>query len=293
VKLAHRAVGGTAAFALAAVASACGSGSHVQSVVTGEQEFAAAYSAAQSHHTADVAMTLGMTDASEQQVLSMTGSGAFQFKPLLGELNLDEVISGQHIAIGMDMVGTNIYMKLPAAAQAELGGKEWLKIDIAQLLPGGASSGFDPSQELELLTSQADSITKAGTAVIDGVDTTRYNAEMDLSKAYGSAKLNSVQQELETQYRAMAGTYVVPISVWIDAKGLPRRMEVQEDLVHPPAGSASAVAAAYPFQMSITETMSNYGVHVAASAPPASEVSSMTFQQLLQLEQQDASGANS
>ena len=115
---------------------------------------------------------------------------------LLSYLSYDYVllIPGQG-EISMVILPSAFYMQLPKSAGLPTG-KKWLKIDGSGSDPASRAFGplldqmrqsFDPEANLQLLGA-ATSVEAAGTDEIDGVETTRYDATVDLAKAAKTIK---------------------------------------------------------------------------------------------------------
>ena len=146
-------------------------------------------------------------------------------------------------------------------------GVRWLRIDPAALgiSPqdvadnfGAGSSSADPHALLESLRGVSTDIEELGTDVIDGRKVTGYRAQVDVSKALA---------RLPEQYRdRLAGKLdgfgrTIPVEVWIDEAGLPRRVRETLDLT---VGGEHASAV-------VRMDFVDYGVTVSVQPPPAAE----------------------
>lgn len=127
--------------------------------------------------------------------------------------------------------GSTFYMRAPMfELLAGTGG--WLSMSAEDL--GGAAGGlgfgagtYDPSTMLDTLRGVSGEPTVVGPEVVRGVDTTRYTANLDLAEALAAAP-EAQREQLEAQLGQLGsldGT-VVPVDVWIDADGLPRRLQM-------------------------------------------------------------------
>lgn len=245
-----------------------------QKVSIGASFLSEAYQATQSASSAT--MTLTEKVHSPSLTLTLKGSGAFHFSPPYGHLSF--AVGGLHMQ--MDFNGTTAYIQVPPAAQSQLGGKAWVAVSTASLTSGTTS--YDPNEFLQLLTSQAQSVTKIGPSTVGGVAATEYRVVMDLDKS--EMARSSVGQQLIAQYTTLLGGHLLPTDVWIDTAGRLRQMTFELTITRPPPGQAIP-ANDLPIVVSATMQMTNYGVTVHITTPPASQVTTMTLQQLLQLEQ--------
>lgn len=185
---------------------------------------------AQAAGTAHFEMTFGVgPDAEAAMVASGAidydtgrGSVAMEMGGLLGALPAgDRTIDLLH-ADGV------VYLRVPYLS-ALTGTDGWLSARPEDLGQDAGSLGFgsgttDPSQLLETLRGVTDDVTEDGREAVRGVETTRYVATVDLDRALAEApadereRLAALVDELATDLPA------VPITVWIDDDGLPRRL---------------------------------------------------------------------
>jgi hypothetical protein len=147
--------------------------------------------------------------------------------PGAGTLSVQEIISGQ-----------NVYVKLPSQVASKLpGGKPWIEINLNQIgraagiqnltsLFGGSGS-TNPGQFLQYLRATSTSgVKKLGTASVDRVQTTHYQATIDLLRAPAAAPASqraSLQQAVSSLEK-LTGLRTVPVQVWIDSQHLVRRV---------------------------------------------------------------------
>lgn len=206
--------------------------------------------------------------------LVFAGEGEFDYAAQKGKLTYD--LSDLFAAVGQDLGsepaevildGTAFYMKLPALTGLLPGAKDWIKFDLATL---SQQQGFDfgqlqqgdPSALLEFLQATGD-VEEVGTEQLDGVDTTHYRAMVDVSKALEQAPAQTKEQVQATldQLEA-AGLSELPIDVWVDGEGLPRKVEY--DLKVNVEGQE--------VQTVLAMTFTDYGIEVVVTPPPADQV---------------------
>jgi hypothetical protein len=195
---------------------------------------------------------------------SATGTGSIDFKNSCSQLDMSMDASGQKLTFTVIYDHGVLYEKLPP----ELGGvvgKPWIRLDLSEVLGSRASTGAqvnasDPGGIVAFLYG-AGGITKAGTEMVRGVATTHYRGSLDPRRA---------AQQLPPEYRdrylktleATGATGPVPADLWIDGKGMIRRIQL--------SGRATVQG-----KQSTTRTTIEYfdfGVPVDIKLPPASQV---------------------
>ena len=179
------------------------------------------------------------------------------------------VTDGKEISLEARVIGKTAYIKLPDEYASKLGGKSWVKLDTATLSKGSGSStspsSQDPTQILQSLKDVSASVKELGKETIRGVETTHYRAEIDPTKAAGESGTDASQLE---RYKELTGSGTVPVDVWLDGDGLPRRIavEISPKASSGPAASVGRVAFSvdfYDFGKADTDGI---------VAPPAGEV---------------------
>jgi hypothetical protein len=116
----------------------------------------------------------------------------------------------------------------------------------------------NPADFLDSLHGIAD-IREVGHERIRDVDTTEYDGTIDLGKAIDRAGPDA-RSRLEKALSVMEAS--VPVKVWVDGDGLPRRMQIAVDVQ----------------KMSMTMTMEfyDYGVAADVAPPPADQVGDLS-----------------
>jgi hypothetical protein len=202
------------------------------------------------------------------QTIKTTGVGDFANKPVKGTMTLVALIPGKSGAVPMQEVadGTKIYMTSSEFKNQLPSGKKWLAIDYGKTaramgisLPATQQSPVDMLKQLK----KSSHITKVGTAVVDGVQTTQYAAQAD----------SSVVHQLESALKTTVS--YEPTQIWIDGHGLVRKLAI-----HYSVGETSATPAMH---YDITEYLSKYGEAVSVKVPSASETYDETNDAIKQL----------
>jgi hypothetical protein len=155
-------------------------------------------------------------------------------------------------SIHMDMVVSDfvLYMRSPLfTSQPNFPeGKEWVRLDLKKV---GRSLGVNflslesmsPKSAAAFLAG-AGKTKKVGNETVQGVNTTRYHATVDLEKAADKAS-GSMAKTLRKLVE-LAGQKVVPVDVWIDRRGLLRK-EVYSQRLAPGEQVAKITTLIYGF----------------------------------------------
>jgi hypothetical protein len=181
-----------------------------------------------------------------------------------------------------------LYERLPGDLISRLsGGKPWISLDVTKLSQqGGGSlqqlmtdSPSDPTQMLGFLQGVG-SASKVGPDTVDGVPTTHYNVTIDLDKA--SARQSGAGKQAIQTLEDEIGSHSLPAQVWIDNQGRLRKITMQETLSGMPATTdahgtdQSSAPSTGHVSFSFTATLSDFGVPVTVTAPPADQVADLT-----------------
>lgn len=260
---------GAVVVAVAMAAVGCGSSTPAGSI------FPKAYGATVGAKTAKLDLNIDVT--TRQGHLTSTASGVISFPGRLARLDQTTNVGSRSVPTTEIVDGSDLYVQIPAAAQARLGGKPWLKVSIAQYQ--SASSGSrDPSQTLSLLEADSSSVTKVGTEKIDGVATTHYRAQVDTAKA--SARASAAGKRLLSELGSLSGSSTLPVDAWIDHHGMLRQLSYSVTLQHPPAGTPALAGPAFPVTTRVVLGLSHFGTPVTVSPPPADQVSTQSLSSL-------------
>ena len=221
--------------------------------------------------------------------LKMTGDGAFDYAERQGRmtLNIPRVAGVEFGRIEAVFVGNTIYEKFPPNIAQFLGGKPWLKIDIATLSKTAGvdfntlvqAQSSDPTQALQFLNGAADDVSVVGKEQLRGDDVTHYRATIDFDRAAASAPAE--QQAAIRQVAQIYAGLKVPTDVWVDGDNRLRKMTYVMDLskLQFPPESAAAKGTKLTGQMTYAMELFDFGTKVEAVEPPADQVTD--FSQLM------------
>jgi hypothetical protein len=244
-------------------AASSGSGAAKPSTAGGLRAVQAAYATTAAQKSAKVRLVESVT--SSGRPVTVTGSGAIDFADKA--VDVTATVTGEQVEVRE--LHDTVYVKLPAATRSLLGGKTWASADTASLgalLGSGGSSlsgNLDPTDTLNYLEQvDAGTLHEVGPATIAGTPTTEYTATIDLRKV-AAAEGGSAGTAI-TSLIKQTGQSSLPVTVWLDAKGVVRQLRVATRA----AGSTPAVTS--------TVTLSDFGTPVSVTAPPAAQTTDLT-----------------
>lgn len=233
----------------------------------------AAKSASKTRKAGSAHVTIAMSmhvAGSPTQRFSIAGGGDISYKPLRERLSLTfhspvPQLSGTMREV---MTGARLYMSWPLLTAQTPGHKTWVKENLATI---GSATGMNvtgminqggsgnPSEMLSYLRSVS-SLTRVGSATIDGVATTHYSGTIDYSRLVARKQIS--QKMLDT-VRTELGKTTVPFQLWIDGHHLVRQLSESLSLTTPNGPT---------MVMSMRFGFSRFGERVHIQTPPASQV---------------------
>jgi hypothetical protein len=120
---------------------------------------------------------------------------------------------------------------------AELGGKEWMKLDLERTnsalgLGGSAQFGQSASEQLRLLRAVSGDVTEEGREHVAGTEATHYSATIDLRRYPDLLPEDQREAAREGINRLieMTGQSEIPMGVWIDDDQRVRRMTWEQSI---------------------------------------------------------------
>jgi hypothetical protein len=168
--------------------------------------------------------------------------------------------------------GYVMYMRVSFAANQLPPGKEWVRMDLAEL---GKQYGVnvadimqarqsDPTQILKYLQAAGD-VERVGSELVRHEATTRYRAIIDLQKVADQAPPSDREAVRESidKLIELTGVRSYPAEAWIGQDGLLRRFKLNLDY-NLPTGER--------VEMAITEELYDFGLDVDIEPPGADRV---------------------
>jgi hypothetical protein len=227
--------------------------------------------------SARIAMRMRMTVPPNGTPLTADATGVVGFRDRSVDLGLRMAIPGAGtFRMREIMVWPVIYMRSPLFSAA-LHGKAWMKLDMAKLerangvdLNALTSTGSnDPTEMLQTLENESDSLQNLGGATVRGVPTVHYRAVIDLAKAAQNAPaaVRAAVKRSDARLIAILGTDRMPMDVWIGRDKLVRRLAYR--MAIPVAATGATM------NMDVRLDMFDFGVPVHVTAPPPREVAEL------------------
>ncbi|WP_307072368.1 hypothetical protein [Streptomyces canus] len=199
---------------------------------------------------------------------TITGSGVLDLQDGTSRMRLGQ--GGQQLE--QRIVNQVLYQKPPAASGQLPEGRSWMKVDLQRLNRSQGTGGpamSDPANSFAYTKSLSEKdVRKVGEDTVNGVSTTHYRVDLDLSKL---AEGDSAQ---ERKLRAQLGDNV-PVDLWIDEDGLTRRQQIRMT-VKDAAQTGGAGTSARQAQAKVVMDFSGFGTEVDVAAPPSADTVDMT-----------------
>lgn len=230
------------------------------------------------HFTLGVTVSGSFSPAARQGDMTMAMDMPTTSMPLPGSLPGAVGIGAHRMVMQMVLDGNTVYVKMPTGMlPTQLpNGKPWLSMDLKQMagasgygsLFGNQSYG-NPGQYLDFLrAASGGSVKDLGQETVDGVQTTHYQAQVDLAKLPDSVR--AVERHAIAPLIAMLQSKglstQLPVDVWIDSSHHIRRLHITYD------ASLSGTSVAFE----LTGNISDYGPQPAPTIPSPSETTNLT-----------------
>ncbi|MBX6387111.1 MAG: DUF1396 domain-containing protein [Microbispora sp.] len=216
-------------------------------------------------YAADFVVNLTGPDSGQGGVIQ--GTMRYQKTPqIASDINLSQVsLAGRSVPGGVRGIlqGDVAYVKFDMLKTLVGATKPWIKLDLKQL---GSRAGVNVDQYLDkvrqfdlkasaaMLTASKD-VKQVGTEQVGGVDTTHYSGTFPVDEA-----VKQLPEERRGHLRSeLAHAKDVTFDAWIDARGLPRKVELSGGK----AGEGSIKA---------TVLFKAFNEPVSIEAPPADQV---------------------
>ncbi len=213
-------------------------------------------------------VTAGSASTEAKGVMAFTA-------PVRGELEMTVPGAGG-ASEKMKALFTSDAIYIGGGSLASQTGKEWMKLSYADLKQaGGGAFGKlleqqlsggqqDPRQYLKLMLASQD-LRTVGTEDVNGVKTTHYEGTVDMAKALDDSgqlkELSAAEREALTKQFTNLNLTKVDADIWVDEDGWPVRIEQSGKMTQG------------DFKLRVD--MSDFGVPVNVTAPPASKVSDL------------------
>ncbi|WP_367038245.1 hypothetical protein [Streptomyces sp. Je 1-332] len=193
---------------------------------------------------------------------TVTGSGVMDFGGGTSKLTMGQ----QGKKVEQRVVDKVLYQKPPKGKAQLPDGKPWLKIDLERLQASGVAGtdqASDPSDSFAYSKSLSDKgVKRVGEEEIGGVRTTHYRVSLDIDK------LAQGDQKEADKMREQLGDSV-PVNMWVDDKGLTRRMQLE-------MSAKNGKGSGGKDKVKVVMDFSDFGTNVDVDVPPSSDTADVT-----------------
>jgi hypothetical protein len=204
------------------------------------------------------------------QDVGVTGEGVIDVRGQAADLNLQVPTLGPLHTV---VVGGTAYAQLPSMFALFTGGKQWASVSLDQLSRlqfGTALSQLgttsNPFEQLRYLDGVRDDAREVGKEPIEGRETTRYAASIDLDRT--PAAQDPATRPAVDRLRALIGSATLPVEVWVDDDGYLRRF--RQTITAGAGGGAPATTS------TTTVTFREFGVDARIAPPPPDQVTDLS-----------------
>jgi hypothetical protein len=243
---------------LAGLFVGCGTGG-----LTATQLISSASTRTVSTRTANATLTIVSPQfvAGSTGPMTVHGTGVVDFARGLARFDLVLPVNGTTVHEAVIQAGTTVYDQTPARLVSYVGGRHWVRIDLADSPSAVSQTGGDASQLVQALHGVSN-VHVVGHRKLDGVSVTEYQAT------------------LQPGGTALAGAGPIPVAIWIDADRQVRKLTESIDYSRVSLGGTKLQLP--PGVTTITMTFNNFGVAADITAPAAGDVADFaTFQHAL------------
>ncbi|MDG4837171.1 hypothetical protein O7631_11655 [Micromonospora sp. WMMD967] len=208
--------------------------------------------------------TAEATTKSDSVTVSMTGTAGGEKVDMRGVIDLGDPVKAEMTVQDpkgeptvVRMVGTAVYVEIPAADRAEMDGKRWMKMDLgaageqAGMNFGKQFEDIDPTKQVKTLLS-TEGTKVVGQETVNGAATVHYTVTVPMA-TYLQQMDAKLRAGVEQQMTKM-GVKEITTDLWVDEEYRPRRAAMKMG----PLGD-------------LLMDYTDYGKAVTVEAPPTAE----------------------
>ena len=225
-------------------------------------------------------LSLEGTASAGGQDFTMSGGGEMDVAAKAAQLDLrmefedpPPGVNFDELEFEMRMKDLVFYMRTPLFAGRLPEGADWIKVDLREATEGTGldfaqlqqMGGSDPTETLRYMKATGE-VEEVGTEEVRGVETTHYEATIDL-REYPKLAPEGEREAAERTIDALierTGSETIDVEVWIDDDDLVRRMK-QEFTQRLPDGQGE-------MEMQQTMEMYDFGTEVEIDLPDEDDV---------------------
>ena len=204
-------------------------------------------------------------ESSGSAAVNLKGAGEYQREPSLAmHVKFDNLEGAGQSYSGAELllVDNQAYLHLGELTSV-LGGKFWVTLAGDALGLGDLLDQFaqiDPSTQMKAFIGSSN-VTSAGTEEIDGVETTKYTAQLDAADVSTLSGLDPSEREALKKSYDELGIEKINYTVWVDDNYQPRKLV--------------AVTPSAAGDVTVTMNIADINKPVDLSAPPADQVADL------------------
>ncbi|CAN5535186.1 hypothetical protein BH10ACT11_BH10ACT11_12300 [soil metagenome] len=162
---------------------------------------------------------------------------------------------------------STFYLQVPGLASQLPNGASWMKLDLSDELPDPDQDvgSLDPAEQFQQLQAVSPDARSVGQEKVGGVITTHYAATVDLNRQVDLLRDQGEDEAADQLEKVIDanGQSSTPVDVWIDQKGLIRRMDMTI-----PFGAVAGPGASISMSMELT----HFWAEPKIDLPPESDV---------------------
>jgi len=243
--------------------TACGAGTGSTSATIGQVDshtvglLSAVGSAVRAQRTSRISLTESF--AVNGTSFTVGGTGAYNYRAGQGQLALTTMGKTTTLVITKDA-----FYAMPPAGAPGSASTPWISIPTSAVLSQQGQSQLsatDPTQSFDEFAALS-GVHVVDTEEVRGVQTTHYAGAADPHKSL-TTLAPALRSQVETAFK---GVTAVPVDIWLDAQGLPRRYRSM--FTTTVQGKSLTVATTYE--------LFDFGTPVTVTIPPTSQVTRRT-----------------
>ncbi|MER5334348.1 LppX_LprAFG lipoprotein [Micromonospora sp. NPDC002717] len=177
--------------------------------------------------------TIDATDKSDSVTVTMQGTAGGEKVSVQGVVDLGDPVKAEMTMAGPDgtpttvrMIGSVVYVEIPAKDRASIGGKRWMKLDLTAAAEQAGMDftkqfeDVDPTKQVKTLLA-LEGVTVVGEETVNGARTVHYTVTAPVATYLGQLDAE-LRKGVEQQY-AKQGVKELTIDLWVDEQYRPRR----------------------------------------------------------------------
>jgi hypothetical protein len=208
--------------------------------------------------SADMSMSIDVSILGMHE--NVSANGAMDFAHKVGTMTMTIPVNGQQYTEQEIMDGSTVYVNIGGLGGGLAPAKPWVSENVGQLGNSSGLNTLDPTSMLRQLQTAGGTVTSLGQTTYDGTSVTEYAATLPASAMMGEiGKLPSSLQQ------GVSGLNLpdMHMNIYVTQDHLLKALSVP---------SYSVSFSGQTMSMDMTMVLSNYGIPVNVTPPPADQV---------------------